>query len=270
MFKATLRMTAISALSFLVFSAAPSSALAAKGRDTDNPGAKKAAHGKTVFDLAHAEIFSPVQTGPLHYSAFYEGFKRAGEDVMVSAVNITPESLEGVKTVVFAGPSRDVWPSEVDSLVKFVHDGGNLLVLLHISKPVARLTEPFGIIVSNFVVSEPENNIGGQSQDFYVSKLAPHPVTEGVKKIAVFGTWGLMTENKAQTVAATSDKAWADLNRNRVLDKGEPVQSFGIVAVNQFGKGKVVVVTDDAPFANKFINEGDNKKFTDNIIRWFK
>lgn len=265
MSKAILKIMAVSALSFLLFSASPPDSLAAKGSV-----AKKAAPGRTVFDLSHAEIFSPVETGPLHYSAFYEGFRKAGEDVSVSMVKVTPESLKGVKTFVFAGPSRDLWPDEIEALVQFVRGGGNLLVLLHISKPVARLTEHFGILVSNFVISQPANNIAGQSQDFLVTKINKHPLTTGVKKIAVYGTWGLMTEDKAVTVAATSDHAWADLNRNRIYDKDEPVQSFGIAGVAEFGKGKVVVVADDAPFANRFINEADNKKFSDNIIRWFK
>lgn len=265
MFKAVLKFIMVSALSFLLFSALPPDSLAAKSGD-----AKKAARGATVFDLFHAEIFSPVQTGPLHYSDFYEGFRKAGEDVSVSMVEVTPESLKGVKTFVLAGPSRDLWPGEIEALVKFVNGGGNLLVLLHISKPVARLTEPFGILVSNFVISEPEGLINGQSQDFLVTDLTDHPVTRGVKKIAVYGTWGLMTEKKASTIAATSKRAWADLNRNRAFDKNEPVQSFGIVAVAESGKGKVVVVADDAPFANRFINEADNKRFSDNIIRWFK
>lgn len=265
MLKAFLKLIMVSALSLFLFSSLPTDSLAAKGGDS-----KKAERGSTVFDLSHAEIFSPVETGPLHYSTFYEGFTKAGENVSVSVVKVTPESLKGVKTFVLAGPSRDLWPDEIEALVKFVNNGGNLLVLLHISKPVARLTEPFGIVVSNFVISEREGLINGQSQDFLVTDLKDHPVTKGVKGIAVYGTWGLMTEKKASTVAATSKKAWADLNRNRTFDKDEPVQSFGVVAVAESGRGKVVVVADDAPFANRFINEAGNKRFSDNIIRWFK
>lgn len=270
MLKAALKTIAISALSVSIFTATATVSRAAQKHGAARPAEKAAAGPRTVFDLAHSEIFSPVETGPLNYSAFYEGFKTFGENVALNAVKITPETLKGVKTFIFAGPSREVWPSEIDAIKAFVHGGGNLLVLLHISKPVARLTEPFGIVVSNFVVSESDGVIKGQSQDFFVSRLAKHPLTEGVNRLAVFGTWGLMTESGASTIASTSEKAWADLDRNRARDPNEPVQSFGIVGVNSFGKGKVVVVADDAPFANKFINEADNKRFAENIIRWFK
>lgn len=226
--------------------------------------------GKTVFDLAHAEIFSPVKTGPLHYSSFYKRIKRSGEDVYINTDPVTSKSLEGVDTYIIAGPSMELAPDEIAALKDFVNNGGNLLVLLHISGPVARLTENFGIIVSNFVISERDGAINGQSQDFYVTRFSKHPVTDGLKKIAVFGTWGIMARDGARLAAVTSEKAWADINRNRTFEEGEPVQSFGIVAVNEFGKGKVVVVADDAPFANRFIGEADNKKFAENVIRWFK
>ncbi|MBI5809808.1 MAG: hypothetical protein HZB21_01265, partial [Deltaproteobacteria bacterium] len=87
------------------------------------------------------------------------------------------------------------------------------------------------------------------------------------------GAWGLMavggTEIGAKVVAETSPKAWADINRNRRRDRGETLGSYGIIAVSRHGKGKVVVVADDAPFANKFIKEADNGILAENILRWF-
>lgn len=225
---------------------------------------------KTVFDMSHTEIFSPLKNEPLHYSGFYEMIK-AGGPVDVNEGLITPATLKGVRTYVIAGPAGELTRDDIVILQSFVRRGGNLLVLLHIAPPVARLTESFGIIVSNFVVSEQENIIQGKSQDFYVHRFAKHPVTKGIKHLAVFGAWGLMADatTGSKVVASTTDKAWADLNRNRTLDEGEPVLDFGIVAVSRFGGGKVVVVADDAPFANQFLDKADNRKFAQNIIDWF-
>ncbi len=232
--------------------------------------AAKAAGFNVVFDMAHNEIFSPENDGKLHYSSFYKGFQEAGAKTSVNLRLVTPEVLKGIDAYVIAGPARDFITPEIGALQGFVHNGGSLLVLLHISSPVARLTESFGILVSNFVVSEEQNTIKGKSQDFVVKDIAPSPVTKGLKEIAVFGSWGLMTEGRAVTVARTSKKAWADLDRNRVHDKKEPTQAFGIIAVREFGAGRVVVVADDAPFANAFINVGDNAGLAQNIINWFK
>ncbi len=233
-------------------------------RPDGEPGARK-----TVFDLSHGEIFSPVKDGPLNYSSFYGMIKSSGQDVSVTYEKATKPELEGVKTYIIAGPSRSFSEQEQGVLRDFVKDGGNLLVLMHISRPVAMLTKSFGIIVSNFVISEASDLISNESQDFYVSRFAAHPVTSGLKKIAVFGTWGLMAEGNASVVASTSGKSWADINRDRKFDSGEPVQQFGIIGISGFGKGKVVVVADDAPFANKFIEEADNRRLSENIIKWF-
>jgi len=246
------------------------SAIVALLTGTAATGTDRAVTKGTVFDMAHSEIFSPVQEGPLHYGSLYGIFKGYGP-VGTNEKLITPKVLEGVKTYVVAGPAVDFTRDDQIVLQKFVRDGGNLLVLMHIAPPVARLTERFGIIASNFVISEQEGTIKGQSQDFFVTRFEPHPVTRGLKKVAVYGTWGLLTDvgSGSKTIASTSEKAWADMNRNRALDKGEPVQQFGIVAAGEHGRGKIVVVADDAPFANRFIGEADNRKLAENIAKWF-
>lgn len=270
--KSVLILTALIFLASAAVSHASISAPKAGVKKQADIKASKEAAARTVFDMAHAEIFSPVKEGELNYTAFYESFKSAGEAVSISQEPITDKRLSGVKTYVIAGPSQPFQGSEIDALRAFVKRGGNLLVLLHISGPVAALTNSFGIIVSNYVIGEQEGIIEGRTQDFHVTRFGGHPVTKGLEKIAFYGAWGLMTEGEeALVVAGTSARAWADVNRNRAYEKDEePAQEFGMIAVAELGKGKVVVVGDDAPFANKFIGEADNRKLAENIIKWFK
>lgn len=230
----------------------------------------KAPAPTTLFDLSHSEIFSPVKEGPLNYTSFHDALKQSGEEVGINKERVTPARLARIKTYIIAGPIHPFSSEEISALESFVKKGGNLLVLLHISPAVAQLTNSFGIIVSNFTIGETTGLIDNKAQDFFVTNFGPHPVTTGVEKLAVYGTWGLMTNEPAMTVAATTAMAWADMDRNRKFDKGEPQQEFGIVAVTGFGKGKVVVVADDAPFANQFIGQADNRRLAENIIRWFK
>jgi len=232
-------------------------------------GAKAPEGPTTLFDLSHSEIFSPVGNGPLEYSAFTRIVAGSGNRVMPNRAPVTPGVLRGVSTYIIAGPTREFNTHEIAALRGFVQGGGNLLVLLHIAPPVARLTEAFDIIVSNFVVAEGAQLIGGRVQDFYVTAFEDHPVTHGLGRIALYGSWALLAEKDARTVASTSGKAWADLDRNRVRDEGEAVASFGIVAVAEPGAGRVVVVADDAPFANRFFDDGDNTRLARNITAWF-
>lgn len=239
-------------------------------REAAKKPAMKAQAPTTLFDLSHSEIFSPVKEGPLNYTAFHDALKQSGEEVGINKEPVTPARLARIKTYIIAGPVHPFSSEEISALESFVKKGGNLLVLLHISPAVAQLTNSFGIIVSNFTLAETTDLIDNKPQDFLVTNFGPHPVTSGLEKIAVYGTWGLMTNEPAMTVAATTGRAWADMDRNRKFDKGEPQQEFGIVAVTEFGKGKVVVVADDAPFANKFIGQADNRRLAENIIRWFR
>lgn len=224
---------------------------------------------RVAFDQSHGEIFSPTNDGPLHYSTFYRGFKDSGASMFLNNEPVTAEVLANFDAYVIAGPTQEFTPEEIKAMQGFIQGGGSLLVLLHISSPVARLTESFGIIVSNFVISEETDTIKGQSQDFFVTRFTQHPVTEGLEKIAVYGTWGLMAGHDARVVAETSTRAWADLNRDRKYDEKEPRANFGIVAVSERGAGRVAVVADDAPFANLFIEAADNKTLANNIIKWF-
>lgn len=222
---------------------------------------------KAVFDLSHSEIFQPSE-----FSSFTEVLKKSGREISYNKEPITKKSLEKAGIYVMAGPSQAVGPDEILALQGFVNKGGSLLVMMHLSSPVARLTESFGIIVSNFVVGEESDLIKGQAQDFYVTRFDDkHPVTHELKKIALYGTWGLMPKSpNARVVAGTSEKAWADKNRNRAHDKDEPVLPFGVIGVAEHGKGKVVVIADDAPFIDKFIGEAENRKLAANVINWLK
>ena len=223
-----------------------------------------------AFDAGHGEIFSPAETGTLHYSDFNKEFEAAGASTFISTAPITTATLSQFDTYVVAGPTKEFTEPEIRALHEYVANGGNLLVLLHISSPVARLTESFNILVSNVVISEGVDTIKEQSQDFYVTRLNDHPVTRGIERIAVYGTWGLMAEADAKSLASTSKEAWADSNRNRTYDEGEQKGQYTLIASSTKGLGNVLVVADDAPFANLFFSTAQNRTLGKNIIEWFK
>ncbi len=79
----------------------------------------------------------------------------------------------------------------------------------------------------------------------------------------------MLAEKGATVVISTTNHVWAAGNRNRVYDDGESVVGkVGVVAVAEAGKGKVVVIADDAPMANAFLGVGDNLRLANNIVDW--
>lgn len=229
---------------------------------------EEATAGNVYFDVSHRVIFQPDSDKKLGLKRFVSLFEKNGDKVHIKAPNFNAPREARPDVLVLPGSMMAYSPKEINSIEKFVKEGGSLLVLLHISPPLAGVTKRFGIVLSNAVISDTENLIDGQSQDFYAKHISPHPVTEGVSSVAVYGTWGLLPEKDARVVAATSDNAFADFNRNRVRDKDEPKIKVGVVAISEYGKGKVVVVADDAPLANAFLDKGDNLKLAKNIVSW--
>lgn len=220
------------------------------------------------FDVSHRVIFQPDSDKKLGLKSFVSLFEKKGAKVYIKAPDFNGAKELRPDLIVLPGTMMEYSPKEIDQIENFVNAGGNLLVLLHIAPTLARVTERFGIVLSNAVISETENLLDGKSQDFYAKDIVPHPVTKGVSSVALYGTWGMMAEKGAKIVAYTGDNAYPDFNRNRVRDENEPGIKVGVVAVSEHGSGKVVVVADDAPLANAFLGMGDNLKLAENIVSW--
>jgi hypothetical protein len=224
--------------------------------------------GDVFFDTSHRVVFHPQSSEPLGLKRFLSLFEQKGVTVRVGNLDFSRESFKDIETIVLPGSMISFKKSEIDQIDSFVKRGGNLIILLHIASPFARLTQRFGIMVSNMVISEQHNLIEERSQDFFAREIKPHAITQGVKEVALYGTWGLLAVKGAEVVVSTTDHAWGDGNRNRVHDAGEPVGKVGVVAVAQPGEGKVVVIADDAPMANAFLEVGDNLILAQNIVNW--
>ena len=57
-----------------------------------------------------------------------------------------------------------------------------------------------------------------------------------------------------------------DGNGDNAFDTSDPQPPYGVVGVATIGSGRVVVLGDDAIFANIAIDTNDNAKFLDNLL----
>jgi hypothetical protein len=226
---------------------------------------------RAVFDIYHGEIFPPLGETTSSYSELYKQLQNNGFDTSINVNPITQDALSNVNVLVFVGPMTKFETQEINAIKKFVQNGGNLLVLAHISSPLNGLMQEFNITISGSVTSESENLIDSSPQNFFVKDLENHTITKGIKQIAVFGSWSLQSKEPARTVAWTSKTAWSEVTKNMKFDnESEKQERLGIVSAVEYGRGKVVVITDDAVFLNKFIDIADNRMLGENIILWFK
>jgi len=232
------------------------------------PAALNAA--EILFDQGHGQRFVIEEKGDLHLSGLAELLAADGHVIKSTKEMLTDQTLAGTDILVISGAFTPLRDGEIDSVLRFVRNGGHLAVMLHIGFPLSALLHPLEVDFTNYVLSEQVNVIGNEPKNFQVKDLETHPATAEIDHFSLYGAWALMnTADNARIIARTSPRAWLDLDGDRKLSEKDVVQAFGVAVAGSFGQGSFVVIGDDAVFQNRFLDE-NNRKFAQNIARWLK
>lgn len=222
-----------------------------------------------LFDQGHGQQFLVENNRPLDLSELATLFINEGATITTSKEQLSQDALKGVDTLIISGPFAPLADPEIQAILQFVKQGGNLALMAHIAQPIVKLIHELGGVISSAAVYEQKNIIGSNPRDFMVSSLADHPLTNGLDTFAAYGTWALMAEKKGvKEIASTSSDAWVDLNMNGILNDRDAKQSFAIILAGNMGMGKFAVFGDDALFQNQFL-QGGNRILGQNLARWF-
>jgi hypothetical protein len=221
---------------------------------------------RVLVDQGHNQRFVIEEKGELQLSGLAEVMRSSGAQVVSTKKPLTDESLKDVAALVISGPFEALKPEEVEAVVRFVERGGRLAVMLHIGPPLSGLLAKFDVDHSNAVVYE-RNNVIDSDNNFRVTDLSASPLFAGLTQFSVYGCWALDAGNNATPIAKTSSEAWADLDGNKVLSKGDAVGSFAVAVSGTFGSGSFVVFGDDALFQNRYLDE-NNRKLAGNLASW--
>lgn len=233
----------------------------------DTPGG---AHARTsvLFDQGHGQKFLIERGGDLDLSLLAGNFRDLGYDVATSSAPLSDALLNGINILMISGPFKPYTGKEIEAVVRFVQRGGALCINLHIAPPVSALIYRLGVDHSNSVIHEEEGSIAGDTLNFRVTRLEEHPLFTGVGEFSLYGVWALLDVRPGvRTIARTSPAAWVDLNRNGRFDAADARGSFGVVVAGEEGKGRFVVIGDDAVFQNKFL-KGGNLALARNLAAW--
>jgi hypothetical protein len=232
-------------------------------------GAPAVAAGPVVlFDEGHGQRFLVGQSGQLDLSGLAAQCREAGMEVRTGRGRLNAESLRGVSALVISGAFAPLAPDEVEAVRAFVGSGGRLALMLHIPQPLQGLLERLSIQFSPGPIHETEGVIGGRDLDFAVTRFQPHPITDGLRSMGVFGCWGVKNSSpQATEIARTGAKAWLDTDRSGRPSPGEPVGTLGVVVAGTLAEGAYVVFGDDAIFQNQFL-ESHNREVGRRLARW--
>lgn len=223
-----------------------------------------------LFDLAHREVFSPSDSGMRGMKKAVVLLRSLGFEVLENHKIFDRDVLKSANTVIIAGAMNEFSKDEIMSIRNYVENGGNLILTVHVNFFMARLLEELGFQITDSPVSQVENAFHGSNKDFFVKDIIEHPVTEGIKSLAFMGTYGIKSKSSdVKELVFSSKNAWLDSNGNNVKDENETSDRFCLISVREIGKGKVVVIGDDAVFSNMLINNDGNMKLLKNIGRWF-
>ncbi len=221
-----------------------------------------------LFDESHSQQFLVGKSGPLDLSELASLYQANGITVTSDSDALTRESLAPVDVLVLSGPFRPLSKLEMDAVMEFINSGGGLAVMLHIAPPVRGLLHRLDVDYTNGTLRETRDVIGDNPLDFKVTTMAEHPLTAELTSFSVYGAWALRgTAEHVKVLAETSPKGWVDLDRDNKFSSNDAAQSFGVLVAGEIGRGRYVVLGDDALFQNRFFDEG-NQQLALELIEW--
>lgn len=221
---------------------------------------------RVLFDQGHNQRFLVEEKGELQLSGLADIVRGQGAEVTSTKSALTAEALGACNSLVISGPFAALSPDEVDAVIRFIEKGGRLAAMLHIGPPLAALLSRLDVDHSNAVLHERQNVIDADI-NFRVKELASEPLFSGISQFSLYGGWALDPGPSARSVARTSPVAWADLNGDRILSKGDVVGEFTVAVSGVYGAGSFVIFGDDAIFQNRYLDD-DNRRLATNLASW--
>ncbi len=196
---------------------------------------------------------------------------------------ITAEKLKGQKILFLLSSQSDYNIVEVKTIRKFVADGGGLLLAQSTWRgrnnfSYNRIANSFGVSFANDVtLCKPQDSSSDiPPGEFSIDDIRAHDITKQVKEIHVMKSTYIEEKSKCFPLAFTGPSVWADNQWDEVngnwgnlkKDPSEKNGRFMVMGAMEYGKGRVIFISDDIIFNNSLITMADNEILSNNIIDW--
>jgi len=195
--------------------------------------------------------------------------------------------------LVISPGSEDLPAEQVDAVLRYLDNGGNLLWLAEPGPAAGMedLAKALGIVFEPGVVVDPTTQALGISHPAFVpvSAYPNHPITSKLgKKVTVYPqaagiSWDQPEGWKTRGILSTGLRAWSETGDSSSpphYDDGVDVAGpldLGIAMERQLGRGdqrsadkmqRVVVIGDGDFLSNAYISSGSNLNFALNVFNW--
>jgi hypothetical protein len=192
------------------------------------------------------------------YDIFQSHFESLGYKIVTSqTTQLSWNEINQTRVAFFWAPCLGFTASEVDSILRYVSEGKDVILLLDGWMPnsINQLTNPLGVEV--FPGSVIAQNHLWDEGSFPVSDFREHPITDGITNTEANWIAPMKTLGNATTLAYTSNDTWTSENPGIV-------GPFAYMTVSSYGLGKVLIIAD-----NLFMDCESHLKMLHNAVSWF-
>jgi tetratricopeptide (TPR) repeat protein len=179
--------------------------------------------------------------------------------------------------------------TEVDAIVKFVKNGGGLLMLADRDNPNNSVSREFDVLFHSETVAISDENIEEDSEIrftiedrgialffygiYYVSvdDITEHPITEGIEEFILYLGIPIVSYNTGTVVARTHEETWADESGGnmRSKEKDEDEGPFDILLAMEMDRGRAAFFGSLLSFRNVIIErEEQNTELLAQAVKW--
>lgn len=202
------------------------------------------------------------------------------------------EIPDEVAVLVVTPGRQDLPPAEVETILRHLDDGGNLLWLAEPgdSRGMEPLARALGIAFEPGVLVDPTTQVLGIAHPAFVpvSAYPTHPVTQNLELVTIYPhavgiAWNQPPGWQTRGILSTGLRAWSetgDLEGELRFDDGSDVSGpldIGIAMQRTLTSGddrkeerrqRVIVVGDGDFLSNAYLGSGSNLQFALNAFNW--
>ena len=171
--------------------------------------------------------------------------------------------------IIIIGPRSDFSASEINYIKNFLKDGGILFLAddfgtgNQILKGINSSTR-----ISNDLLLDLSFEKSARFSTIFNFANKTHPLFLNVTRILFNYPSFLEIGKDTKILAYSSELSWIDINNNFKHDSNEKRKSFPIIAIENYGKGKILILSDPSILINSMKEKLDNKNFINNLLKF--
>lgn len=225
----------------------------------------------TVFLSGHGEL-ELTNTDNRHLSQLTSGLKQKGLNFATLNLGETGSLPRNTKVLVIADNQKPLLPKEMDELLHYVQQGGNLLWLANPSTthPLNKLAKVLGIRWLNGTLLDPKAHAMGTPHPAInlIMHYPKHPITQSLNMLSVFPWARPLDYTSALTLGWAPQPLLITESTTQLNGSTQKKGPFTIGVALQKGKQRIVVIGNSHFLSNSTIHNYGNADLAHNIFHW--